>query len=692
MKIFYSSKKLSCDKDLDALFLDIDNIDTVTPNDIVIGVGSFRDELIVKSIINRGVLPFFVTLNIGLDVASTFKSLSFLLNVNDYFVTNETIRKIEEIKSIVSKLNKYNREVEGQNERDEHLKELLINNQRLINSFILKKGQKGVPVEGEKSFEKLYLYERNGVKRKTIYVILQKDEYLKIFSQEVDKQEKVNEILIKNKFRIKFKSLMNSNQLEFSFKDNTFINITSKYKREFLVVDATNKRLLDIELLDMGLKIYSDMAFEEIAIYKLFSRKREIDDTAKELLFSIHNYLQDKNNSINDILPFLRGHNLYEARDDRDKRANITADVFIKFIEKIKNHKEKSKISNFDFAIIALGGDFESFNGDILTNIFYHIVDGIGINAIIKKEFSRFIHNFSAYQDIVEEAEDELEFDECYDGLEEIVDGYPLDKRVMDSKHIESLISCLGDNNELAKSLRRLYDQLTFQEVREYDIENVTTDDTNNSDMVTREGYERIVTIILNSFLNMKDFEGIKTKSLALFMSYLAYRLSLEENEKSTHCCFFAFFNLYANREPEYLLLGLEQYFENRVNSVVLFFEEKKSYSCRGDKVEVTITTIKHGEKIVKCEKFRMQKTRKFKLEFTKVSNFFKLVASTDKMDLAIEDFIDRVVSNQLDTTEYCNHKITIEFLKIFFSVGNKCDVYLDNFFNSIQHEYQNIN
>ena len=66
MKIFYSSKQLSCHKDLNPIFLDIDNIDTVTPNDIVIGVGTFRDELIIKSIINRGVLPFFVTLNIGL--------------------------------------------------------------------------------------------------------------------------------------------------------------------------------------------------------------------------------------------------------------------------------------------------------------------------------------------------------------------------------------------------------------------------------------------------------------------------------------------------------------------------------------------------------------------------------------------------------------------------------------------------
>jgi len=690
MKIFYSSKKLSCHKDLNPIFLDIDNINSVQSDDIVIGIGTFRDELIIKSIINRGVLPFFVTLNIGLELASTFKSLSFLLNVNDYFVTNETIRKIEEIKSIVSKLNKYNREIEEQNKKDEYLKELLVNNQQLINSFILKKGKKGVVISIEKGLEKLYIYERKGLKSKTIYVILQKDDFLKVFSQEVDKKTEIRDKLIKNKFRIKFKSLMKNDQLEFSFKNNTFINITSKYKREFLVVDGTNKRLLDVELLDIGLKIYSDIDFEDIAIYKLFSCKREIDERAKELLFSIHKYLKDKKNSINDILPFLIGHNLYEAKRDRDKRANITADVFIKFIEKIENHKEKSKISNFDFAIVSLEY-FDSFNSHILTNIFYHIVDGIGIDAIIKKEFSIFIHNFFAYRDAVEEAEDELEFDECYDELEEIVDSYPLDKRVIDIKHIDRLKTCLGENYRFIDSLKRLHEQLIYHEMGGYEIENLTTDDIYNSDIEKRDSYEMIVTILLNSFFNMRDLDGIKIKSLALFMSYIAYRLSVEKNDKSTHCCFFAFFNLYADREPEYLLLGLEKYFENRAIKVVPFFEDRESYICRGDNVEMTLITPRYRDKSVKCDKFRKQKSRKFKLEFIKVSNFFRLVSSTDIMDLAIENFIDRVVSNQLDTTEYCNHEITIEFLKIFFSVGKKCDVYLTNFFDLLQQEY-NIN
>ena len=365
------------------------------------------------------------------------------------------------------------------------------------------------------------------------------------------------------------------------------------------------------------------------------------------------------------------------------------ADVFIKFIEKVDNHKKKSRISNFDFAIIALEAEFNGFDGDTLTNIFYHIVDGIGINTIIKKEFHRFIHNFSAYQDTVEEAEDELEFGECYDELEEIVNGYPLSKRVMDIKHIDRLKTCLGEHHELAKSLKGLYEQLDFQEVGEYDLSNLTIDDTQNSEIEKKESYQLIITIILNTFLNMRGFDGIKIKSLALFMSYIAYRLSLEEREKSTDCCFFAFFNLYADREPEYLLLRLEQYFKNRTKSVVLFFEEKESYSCTGDKEQIMLVTLRYRDKLLKCDKFRKQKSRKFQPEFIKVSNLFKFVSSEDRLDLAIENFMDRVASSKLDTTNYCNHEITIDFLKIFFSVGKKCDVYLGNFFDSLQQEYK---
>ena len=578
---------------------------------------------------------------------------------------------------------------EREREQNDNLKELLVNNQHLINYFILKKGQKGEAVSIDKEFNKLYIYERKGLKNKTIYVVLQKNNYLKVFSQEVEKDVEVKKNLIKNKFKMKFKSLMESDHIEFNFGKNSFVNITFKYKKEFLLIDSTNKKLLNVELSDIGLKLYSDIDFEEIAIYKLFSRNHTIDDRAKNLLLSIHNYLQDKENNINDIIPFLIGHNLYEAKQDIDKRANIMADVFIKFIEKVDKYKKKNRISNFDFAIIALKSEFYTFDGDTLTNIFYHIVDGIGINAIIKKEFSQFIHNFSVYQDIVEEAEDELEFDECYDDIEEIVNSYPLDKRVMDIKHIDKLKTCLGESHILFKSLKRLYEQLDFQEREKFDISNLTTDDTQSGEIEKKDSYNLIVTILLNTFLNMRGFDGIKIKSLALFMSYIAYILSLKDKEKSTDCCFFAFFNLYSDREPEYLLLSLEQYFKNRLNSVVPFFKEKESYSCSGNKEKIILVTIKYSNKSVKCEKFRKQKSRKFKLEFIKVGNLFKFISSEDSLDLAIDSFIDIVASGKLDSSNYCDNEITINFLKIFFKLEKKCDIYLANFFDSLQYEYK---
>jgi len=688
MQIFISSSNLSFDKNSNLNFLDIDNIDSVTQDDIIIGGGTFRDELIIKSLINKGCLPFFVTLERDNQISSMFKNLTLVVSVDSYLVSREIVKEIVDIRKIIYELEDYIREFDEQERLEESLKELLVNNQYLLNSFSLRSGQKSVGVEAtDKSLSKLYIYVREGKKNKTIYVILQEGSLFKVFSQEVDVNFEIKEKLIKNNFNKKIKSLMESHIEEYIFRNNKFKNITLGYKQEFLLIDKEQNKLLDIRLLDFVLKIYSDIDIESIAVYSLYYRQKEIDEKGKNLLFSIHNHLKDKENGINDIMPFLKGRNLGEGFRNKEKRANMVSDVFIKFIEKINSQKAKKRITNFDFAIITLREEFDSLDEHILTNIFYHIADGIGISSIIKKEFSNFIHSFESYQNIVEESEEALEFDECYSGLEDFVDEYQLNQRVLNIEHIDRLRRCLGESSELLKGLNRLYSQLSYQEIGSYDIEQLKDSDSFEDDMVKKNYYEDFVTIMLNSLFNMRGFDGIKLKGLALFLSYVAYRLSIDEKDKSIDCCFFIFLNLYADKEPENLLLRLKKYFEYRELSVMEFFQERELYSCSGDNQTVTLLTPKYRDKSAKCEKFRNQKIRKFEPDLLKVGEFYRIISNQKKMDIAIQSLIDKIVDGELKSDVYCQNKVTLEFLKIFFSGEKECDERLSHFFDCFGKE-----
>ena len=684
MQIFISSSTISFDKELNIISLDIDNLDMVEQNDIVIGSGTFRDELIIKSLINRGCLPFFVTLDRDGKTSPIFKNLTFILSSDSYFLRSETIEEIIETQKIIYGIEEqYNK----QEELEESLKELLLNNQYLLNSFILKSGQKSAGVKVvDKAFQKLYIYIREGKKRKTIYVILQEDNLLKLFSQEVDKSLKIKDKLIKNRFRAKFKKLMESHQEEFTFGDNQFENITLKYKKEFLLVDEERRTLLDVELMDFVLHLYSDLDIEKIAIYRLYNHSQDIDKKRKELLKSMHQQL-NKKGYIKNIELLLAGRGLYEVGRDREKRANIVSDIYIKFLEKISREKEKKRITNFDFATISLQGDFESLDEHILTNIFYHISDGIGISSIVKKEFSNFLHNFESSQDIVEEAEEALEFDECYYELDEFLDTYSLNQRVLNIDHIDRLKSCLGDTHKLSNKLKRLYSQLSYQEVGNYNIEQINYDENIEENIVKKNYYENFVTVMLNSLFNMRGFDGVKLKGLALFMSYVGYQLSIEDKDKSIDCCFFTFFNLYSDREPENFLLALSKYFENREDSIMDFFKKRESYHCSGDKISVILSTLNYKDKSAKCTKFRKQKSRKFEPDLLKVGEFYQLISGQKKMDMVIKHFIDKIVNKELDSADYCQGEEVLEFLNLFFEGKKRCSERLAYFFECFKDE-----
>ncbi len=689
MQIFISSPSLSLDTNLNLDFLDIDNLDTVYEDDIIIGTGTFQDELILTSLIDRGVFPFMVSLDIDGEISPLFKMLSCLLLVDSYMVTQELIQEIKAIKEMIITIESATKDID----KKDALLDVYLLNQHWINSFVLATGLKSSETTAKKDEleKRIHLYRQDGRNGATVYVLLEYGKNIKIFRTEIDENSEINEKLIRNKFSQKFKTIIDENHEEYSFRKYQFENITSKYKKEFLIIQKEQKSVVSMEYTNQSLKLSKDVDFKKIAFYRLFPKNREIDEKKIELLNSIHNYLNGSG-KVGDIEPFLRTRNLREALTDQEKKSTMLSELFIKFIEKIEEEKKQEKSTYFHLAMIALKDDWGSLNTHILTNIFYHIAYGIDIDAIIKKEYSLFIHNFYSYRDAVEDIEDEFEDnEECYLISDLKYEGESLNRRVLDINYIDKLRKCIGEEHTLYKKLEQLYKQLLSQEISHgYDTDTLIHAQDDELLFVKKKSYEDFVNIFFNTIFRLKGLSGISPKKISLLMGYIAYILSVED-EKSIDCCYFSFFTLYADKNPKYLIAILKKYFDNREMSIVEFSKNENGYSCKGDKKDIVISTPDYRDKSIKCEKFRQQKSRNFNPSILKIGEFYKLISKNKNMDISIQNIIDSIVDESIDIKIYCEKRVTLEFFALFMSGKKECDKRLFEFLNAFKDEYQSL-
>ena len=61
MQFFVSSSNLIVDQNVKTTFLDVYTLNDVTNDDVVIGSGTFRDELMLKNLLDRGLFPLMIT-------------------------------------------------------------------------------------------------------------------------------------------------------------------------------------------------------------------------------------------------------------------------------------------------------------------------------------------------------------------------------------------------------------------------------------------------------------------------------------------------------------------------------------------------------------------------------------------------------------------------------------------------------
>ena len=699
MEIFISSSSLIVDKNVQTILLDIDTLDEISNDDIVIGSGTFRDELMIKSLLDRGLFPLMITLDIDGQIASMFKNLSYLLNVNNYVVGRELIEEIKSVKEFIVSIEKA---VSSSKVEENAWLELLVHNQALIYSQVISTGRKGASVAKE-ILNKIHIYQKKGNSKDSVYVLLEQDNEIKILRTEVKSNSKINKTLIKNQLGKNFKKLMKEHSESYAIFDkdevliHKFENITLKYKKEFLIIDQENKKLVDVELTkNFRLKLQKNIDLTRVMFYRLFSKKKKLNEQRELFLKSVHDYLNHKG-TLSNVEPLLRTRNLYEGIMNQEKKQNMLSALLLKFIEKIQLEKNQEKDTYFHFAMISLKENWIMEDKYILSNVFEHIANGIDINGMIKKEFSKFIHNFFKYQEVLEEAEEYLEDNDLIDKkMKGFIDMYDLNQRVLEINHVYNIKTLLGEKHDLCKSLNDLYTQLTYQEVLSEKMDDYEKRESFENIQVKKNDYNDFIVLIFASIQRMQGFykeNTIKTKEIANLMAYMAYKLSIDD--ESINCCYFAFFTIHADRNTSDLIFVLEKYFKNRMTSddtVMEFCKKYSTYNCIGDKEKIIFKQESFRDKKVKCEKFRKNKIDKFEPNLKKIGNFFKLIASREKMDKAMDISKYKILKTNIKSEIYCQNEITLNFLAIFLSGKTDCNKRLSNFFTCFKAEYEKLN
>jgi len=687
MQIFISSPNLIFDKDSDLILLTPSNIELVKQSDIVIGSATFMDELILDSLIDRGVFPFAVTLDKQTLISPTFRAMTLTIEVNSYTVTDSLIDKIVKVKESLIGLEKHIVEVE-----QKKVQELLLNYLFLL-SFSLDSSLKGEPKEDIDEWEdNIFIFEKSMPhnNRKIIYIFLYEDRELKIFKQEEKLDFEVNKRKIRNYFSKNFRRLMREHQQS----SDEYKNITLQHSKKFRLLEKIEdgyELLSAVPTDNYTILLDENINLEEVVVYPTVERKKEIDQEEMKFLISIANHFNlGEEAKVEDIRPLLMIRNLYDAYHDKHQYQTIVSEVFHKFIEKINETKEEK--SSFDLSIELLKSNFENIKEDkaILTNILYSIESGINIQRIVKKQFGNYMSNFLEYKKSVKLAEkyieDEGEFTHIIDFLEET--PLNLNQRVNEKGYIYNLIRCLSDENSLKKEVKNLYKKLLelnlpshidYEEEYGLDAHEFLKKNDENRD------HKQFIQLMIGSIFRMQNGYQLSAKKLSKLMAYIFIQLSQEPN--SHEKCFLSFSHIYADNQSTNFLLYLHQFFQTKKHEVERYFRAIDDYSCHVLDKNLIITT-QYGEEHIQektLEKREERATSSLKI----IGEFYRLLSGEEDMNAIISNVTHKIVKNSTDVSPLCQQEITTLYLGLFLSSKKHCEVSLKSFFDGFKEEYE---
>lgn len=634
MSIYIASRKLKIDASVEVIFLNNKTIQEVKTTDIFISQGTLRDDLMLKILIDKGVLPFVVTYTEASKLSVLLRNLSLFIYKRVEKITPLLIAQSIELQKNFNKFNTLSQTILEEEKALQTLALLSYYQQIELFNFS-KQTQKSKDTSSQKKLRNIYIDKKksfHGVSK--LYAILQDESGLRVLRLEGEEKEN-EETFIKNNINENFESLMRGEEISFKNRKFSFEyrEITQQHKEDFLLFGIE-----DIEKFQ-SYELYNEASKKEfnlMGLYEVDKEVKNLDEQGILALKSLKNLLNNKDKILNldtfllSTQSFSKAISAIEHKYQEHFKKTIISDMLSKIYDNI--FEANYKKSNLRYALVLLKTQtLETINPKIQAHIFYDIQKGVNVNALILEEHIGSVKKNDFNQE-----------------------------RVAEEVEIDS---------------------------KESEIENFLE----NSD--TR----RFIKLFLNTTLAMdseRDIEMEKTVRFVAFFLYLAFEKELkatikngEEKFQIDHC--FMMLVEYQIRNNKNNFFEYLDYFINEEvypKSIEAYLEQIIAHKCTNNSKEIRVTIDNQQIKETKVN-LRQQNSR-FSKKLMIVGLFYKSITQEERLEEIISTLFKQIRTQSISISEHCQKKISFKFLALFFQGQGKsnCHLNLKAFFDEAKY------
>jgi hypothetical protein len=635
LSIYIASRKLKIDASVEVTFLNSTTIQAVTANDIFISQGTVRDDLMLKILIDKGILPFVVTYTKASKLSVLLTNLSLFIHKKIEKITPLLIEQSITLQQNISNFNTFSQTLLEEEEALQILESLSYYQQIQLFNFS-KQTQKSKDTPSQEKLRNIYIDKKkslHGVSK--IYAILQDDSGLRVLKLKGKKQEDEEEFL-RNKINNNFESLMRGEEISFKNRKFSFEykEITQKYKEDFLLFGIEDiKDFQSYELYNEA----SKKEFNLMGLYEVDKEVKNLNEQGVLALNSLKNLLNNKEDEILNLDTFLLSTQSFsktisaiQHKYQEHFKKTIISDMLSKIYDNI--FEDNYKKSNLRYALLLLKNQtLEKINPKIQAHIFYDIQKGINLNALILQEHIGSVKKNDFNQERVEE---EVE---------------------IDSK--ESEIENFLENNDTRRFIKLFLNTLlAMDSEREIEMEKIV----------------RFVALFLYLAFD-KELKATKKNGEEKFqidhcyMMLVDYKIEVDRNN------FFEYLDYFINEEiyPK---------------SIEAHLQKIIAYQCSNNSKEITL--LIDNQKCRETKENLRQKNSIFSKKLMVVGLFYKSITQEEKLEEIISTLFKKIRTQSISISEHCQKKISFKFLSYFFQGHGKknCHVNLKDFFDQAKH------
>ena len=640
MSIYTSSRTLKNSTSFNVKLLDSTTINEIKEDDILISTGTVRDDILLRSLVDRRTLPFVVTFTTSLKVSHFLENLTLIIGQDIKSITPKLIEQIKKIKESISLFESYSKSSIKMHRDLERLALLTLYQQMQLFSHnnILKSA---TPYLKRRD---IYLDFKKNSKDRVAYIILHSDSELRLlkvdrgFHKEENTQEQQ---FLLNTCSSNFEELMEGQSVSFKNRKFSFEyhDITQKIGEEFLLFGMEDREDFSTYAL---YSVDNQKKFDAMAVYDIKKEVKEIDQKGLLALSSLKAMMEESNSLGVEQRILYRNLDvfLFSARnfksvissikyDEQESfKRTVMSDIFAKIYD---NMIERRDVSQLRFALVLLlSREFDSLSVQIKSHIFYDIHNGININAQILKNSKIEPTQYQPIEEIV------------LDEVEESVDDIDI--------------------------------------------------------FIKRSDENRFIEIFLNTLLSMSSDVAIDRKNTLLFVALVSY-ISSTDDIKTTkkegiekiqigHCYLFM-----VHLQVTYNINDFFIYIDDFVNlkqkgvEIETFLKDKIEYRYRENRRDSCLI-LKIWERVFFKKRDTLRKmNHQFSTRLRVVGLFFQFISHQKSRDNIISDSFQQIKEDSIDMEECCKALISKKFLAIFFIGHGKkeCKKHLGGFFKNSQ-------